>query len=200
MNLHKYPPLFRSTAALCISSLLVFANLYTTQPLLPLFVETFALSELQAAKSLTLATLMLGLSLLVYGPLSDAIGRKAIMIASLIASTAITLALSYTQSFEQVLWLRAAHGFALGGIPATAIAYIGEEYPRAKIATTVGLYISFNSLGGITGRVMGGVISDWWEWQTVFACLTACNIATLLLLSWLLPCLLYTSPSPRDRG
>ena len=73
---------------------MVFANLYTTQPLLPLLVDSFAISEQQAAYSLTIATLMLGLSLLVYGPLSDAWGRKPIMVITLCGVTVTTLALS----------------------------------------------------------------------------------------------------------
>jgi YNFM family putative membrane transporter len=179
--------LTRATLALCIGSLVVFANLYLTQPLLPLFVKDFTLSELEASYSLTIATLMLGLSLLVYGPLSDAIGRKVIMVGSLCGISLTTLALSYVNSYEELLYLRALHGFLLGGIPATAIAYIGEEFPRAKVAAAIGLYISANSLGGISGRILSGIVSDLWDWQTVFMVATLCNIALLLFFTMTLP-------------
>ncbi len=177
----------RATLALCIGSLMVFANLYTAQPLLPLFVQQFALTELEAAHSLTISTLMLAVSLLVYGPLSDALGRKTIMVASLCGITITTLGLTQVHSFEQLLWLRAAQGFLLGGIPAAAIAYIGEEYPKAKIAATVGLYISANSLGGISGRVISGVISDTWDWQAVFIFMLVFNACVTLFFIMALP-------------
>ncbi len=172
----------------------MFANLYAVQPLLPLLVTEFAVSELEAAKSLTLATLMLGLSLLVYGPISDAVGRKVIMLGSLCGTTLITFALSYAESFEQLLWLRALHGFLLGGIPATAVAYIGEEFPKTKVAAIIGFYISANSLGGISGRVLGGVISDFWDWHTVFTVLTLCNFSTLLFCIVILPASTHFTP------
>lgn len=149
------------------------------------------MTESQAVWSLTLTTLMLGISLLIYGPLSDRYGRRIIMLTSFVGTTLTTLAISQLShqpnTFEQLLWLRALHGLFLGGLPATAIAYIGEEFPRARIAATVGLYISANSIGGIGGRVLSGVISDWWDWQSVFIVLTLSNLAITLVLAYFLP-------------
>ena len=72
-----------ATLALCLGSGLVFANLHMTQPLLPMMARELHLSELQASWSLTITILMLSFSLLVYGPLSDAIGRKPIMVITM---------------------------------------------------------------------------------------------------------------------
>ena len=179
--------LFRATFALCLASIVVFANLYATQPLLPLLAESFSVTQAQTLQSLTLTTLMLAISLLIYGPVSDIWGRKVVMLSSFIGMCITTLALSLIDNFEQLLWLRAIHGFFLGGLPATAIAYIGEEFPRTRIAATVGLYISANSIGGIGGRILSGAISDWWDWQAVFVILTVCNLAAMILLALLLP-------------
>ena len=51
-------PLFwRATLALCMGSFLVFANIYITQPLLPLFSDTFDLTPLEASWSFSLTRL-----------------------------------------------------------------------------------------------------------------------------------------------
>ncbi|WP_245923156.1 MFS transporter [Leucothrix arctica] len=167
--------LTRAIVALCLGSIAVFINLYAAQPLLPVFANEFQLTELEAARSLTISTFMLGLSLLFYGPLSDAIGRKVIMSVTLVCITITSFALSYASSYEELLLLRALQGFFLGGIPATAVAYIGEEFPRAKVAAIIGFYISANSIGGITGRILGGFVSDLADWQTVFLVVTVIN-------------------------
>ena len=65
---------WRATLALCLGSFTIFSNVYVTQPLLPTLAEHFHVSPLMAGWSFTVTTLMLGLSLLVYGPLSDAVG------------------------------------------------------------------------------------------------------------------------------
>ena len=69
---------WRGTFALGIGSFMVFANVYVTQPLLPMIANEFSISPLQASASFTITTLTLGISLLFYGPISDAIGRKAL--------------------------------------------------------------------------------------------------------------------------
>jgi len=166
----------RGVLALCIGSCVVFANLYSAQPLLPLFADTMALSELQAAWALTISTLMLSLSFLVYGPLSDTLGRKPIMVATLCGMSVVTLAIAYAESFSQLLWLRGLQGFLLGGLPAIAVAYMGEEFRAKGLATTIGLYISANSLGGISGRILSGIVAQYWDWPMVFLTLFVINI------------------------
>jgi len=154
---------------------------------MPAFATEFQLTELEAAHSLTISTFMLSISLLIYGPLSDAIGRKIIMSVTLVCITLTSFAISYASSFEELLWLRALHGFFLGGIPATAVAYIGEEFPRAKVAAIIGFYISANSIGGITGRIMGGFVNDLTDWQTVFIVVTVINLTITSYFIFALP-------------
>jgi len=44
----------------------------------------------------------------------------------------------------------------LGGLPAVAIAWMGDEFEKPALLSAVGLYIGANSLGGISGRIVGG--------------------------------------------
>ena len=74
---------WRATLALCIGSFMIFANVYVTQPLLPTLAREFGVTALEASWTFTVTTLTLGLSLIVYGALSDALGRRGIMILTL---------------------------------------------------------------------------------------------------------------------
>ena len=119
---------WRGTIALVIGSFMVFANVYVTQPLLPMIANEFQVSALQASASFTITTLTLGISLLFYGPISDAFGRKRLMVMTLLGVTCTTYALSVVHSFETLLLLRGLQGFFLAGLPAIAVAYLGDEY------------------------------------------------------------------------
>ncbi|WP_210398161.1 MFS transporter [Motiliproteus sediminis] len=187
---------WRATLALCLGSFLVFANVYITQPLMPLFRELFQLSSLQATFSLSLTTLSLGLSLLVYGPLSDALGRRRIMIVTLMAAVLVTGLISLVESYAALLWLRILQGFFLGGLPAIAIAYMGDEFSRKALLLAVGFYISGNSLGGIAGRLFGGILTDLSSWQLAFAALSLISVVGVLLFAWLLPPSRHFEPKP----
>ncbi|WP_434984877.1 MFS transporter [Vreelandella zhaodongensis] len=152
----KTPAWWRATAALCLGSFLVFINLYVPQPLLPGLKDAYGVSTLGVSLLMSVSTLSLAFALLVFGPLSDAIGREAIMRITLLLAGCLSLALAFAPTFESLLLLRLLQGFVLGGLPAVAIAWMGDEFDKPALLSAVGLYIGANSLGGISGRVVGG--------------------------------------------
>ncbi len=178
---------WRGTLALIIGSFMVFANVYVTQPLLPMIAQTYEISELQAASSFTITTLTLGLSLLFYGPLSDALGRKKIMVLTLLGVTLTTYALSLASDYSTLLLLRAIQGFFLAGLPAIAVAYLGDEYTPHAMALAVGLYISGNTIGGIGGRLIGGFVGEWQGPSAAFTTMAVVSLICFLLFWVLLP-------------
>ncbi|MDR5859337.1 MFS transporter [Halomonas eurihalina] len=151
---------WRATLALCLGSLLVFLNLYVPQPLLPLMREAYGISTLAASLTMSVSTLALAAALLVFGPLSDAVGRAGIMRLTLMLAGLLSIVLAFAPSFETLLILRAVQGFVLGGLPAVAIAWMGDEFDRPALLSAVGLYIGANTLGGIGGRVIGGSMAE----------------------------------------
>ncbi|MGY4877939.1 MFS transporter [Vreelandella aquamarina] len=189
---------WRATAALCLGSFLVFINLYVPQPLLPAIRDTYGISTLGVSLVMSISTLSLALSLLVFGPLSDAIGRDRIMRYTLLAAGGCSLVLAFAPNIETLLTLRFVQGFLLGGLPAVAIAWMGDEFEKPALLGAVGLYIGANSLGGISGRVIGGSVA---EWGGVSMAFTSVGLMTLLgcMLFWrLLPASQSFTPKPFD--
>jgi len=190
------PAFWRATLALCLGSFMIFANVYITQPLLPMLAQTFDVSALQSGWSFTITTLMLGVSLLIYGPLSDALGRKWIMVFSMAGATLCTALISQVSDYSMLLLLRGLQGICLGGLPAVAIAYMGDEFSKRALAVAVGLYIAGNSLGGIGGRLIGGFVGDWLGWVEAFEVMALISLVCLLLFYWLLPDSKGFKPTP----
>jgi YNFM family putative membrane transporter len=185
-----------ATLALCLGSAMIFANLHVVQSLLPTLALQFHLTELQASWSLTITILTLGLSLLVYGPLSDAIGRKPIMVVTMVGAVLVTLALSQVESYSTLLLLRGLQGFFLGGLPAIAIAYMGDEFSRKAVVLAVGVYISANSLGGVTGRMIGGFVGEHFGWAAAFGVMGMLSAVLLVVFVLLLPKSQHFQPKP----
>mgnify|MGYP000244662539 CR=1 FL=1 len=168
MIAYKTVAFYRSAFALCLAAVVVFANLHLLQPLLPQLSREFQLSPLQASWAYTVGTLCLGLSLLFYAALSDAWGRRMLLLVTLVGMTLSTLALTQVESYQALLCWRALQGLFLGGLPAVAIAWMGEAYSKPALVVAVGYYISANSLGGISGRLLAGALADLGHWQWVF--------------------------------
>jgi len=181
------PAYWRATLALCIGSFMVFANVYITQPLLPTLAAEFDISALEASWTFTITTLTLGLSLLAYGALSDSLGRRGIMFATLVGVVACAVGLSFVSNYEDLLLLRALQGLMLGGVPAIAIAYMNDEFSPRALALAVGLYIGGNTLGGISGRLIGGFVGDWLGWQGAFSVMALVSLLCVVSFALLLP-------------
>jgi len=76
------PQFMRVTLALFSAGLATFALLYCVQPILPVLSHEFGVSPASSSVSLSISTGMLAIGLLFTGPLSDAIGRKPVMVTA----------------------------------------------------------------------------------------------------------------------
>ncbi len=159
----------RINRAMLFGGFSCFALLYCVQPLMPLLAQQFALTPSQSSWSLSVSTLALALSLVLSGALSDRIGRKKLMTWALLAAALLVLLSAFAQTYAQLLATRALLGFALGGMPAVAMAYLSEEIEPAQLGGTMGLYIAGTAAGGMAGRVAASFMSDYVSWRVAFA-------------------------------
>ncbi|WP_431029820.1 MFS transporter [Lysinibacillus sp. LZ02] len=186
--IHKGTKEFKKTnLALFAAGFITFANLYITQPLLPAFSKEFHITPATASLSLSIATVTLAFSLILFGSLSEAWGRKKIMTISIIISSLLTLLLAFSPSFESLLILRGVQGFVLAGVPAIAMAYLGEEMDPSSLGVAMGLYISGNSIGGLAGRIIMGTMTDFFTWRIGLISLGVLSIFICLYFIWALP-------------
>ncbi|RKD21755.1 hypothetical protein BEP19_14120 [Ammoniphilus oxalaticus] len=178
---------WRAVIALSLASYFVFAMIYLTQPLLPLFTDQFQISPATASLSLSIVTFSISLSLLIYGPISDAIGRKSIMNWTMFGAVAMTVVCGFATNYYWLLTFRALQGFFLAGLPAIAMAYMSEEFSPGALSLGMGMYISANSLGGMSGRLSSGVIADLWGWKASFFVIGIISLGFVFSFHKLLP-------------
>ncbi|MCQ4311873.1 MFS transporter [Pseudomonas stutzeri] len=177
----------RATLALFCAGFATFAMLYCVQPLLPLLAAHFSVSAASSSLALSLATLSLALCLLVSGALAESWGRKPVMVAALSLASLLGLACVLVDSWNLLLLLRALLGLALSGMPALAMAYVGEEFDPDSLPAAMGLYIGGTALGGLLGRLLSGLLSDIGGWQLALGGIAGLGLLSLGLFVWLLP-------------
>ena len=169
-HLEPGTPVFRAVAiALFAVGLATFAVLYCVQPLMPLFAETFRLSPAVSSLALSASTGLLAPMLLVAASISDALGRKPLIVASILGSAGLTLLSALAPSWAVLLLLRALQGITLSGLQAVAMAYLGEEVAPSAVGSAMGLLVSGNGLGGMLGRVFAGFTADLGGWRGALA-------------------------------
>jgi YNFM family putative membrane transporter len=177
----------RAILTLCLGTVTIISDLYVAQPILPLLSESFGVSHTTASLAVSLSILALSLALLAYGPISDTVGRKPVMVATGFLLSVPTLLTAFTSDFIVFLILRTFQGFFIAGIAAIAMAYISEEFPPAAIGRMMGIYVGSMVAAGFTGRVLSGVLSGLYGWRTTFVVFGLFNIAGAFLLLRFLP-------------
>ncbi len=159
----------RVNLALFCAGFVTFITLYDVQPLLPLFAREFGVTPAVASLPLSFSTVALALGMLVAGTLSETLGRRPVIISALFLTSLLAILTQFSHSFESLLALRLMQGIALAGVPSVAMAYLGEEMDVNSIGSAMGLYISGNALGGMTGRIGSALLCDYVHWHTAIA-------------------------------
>lgn len=181
------PKFMRVTLALFSAGLATFALLYCVQPILPVLSQQFGVSPATSSLSLSISTGLMALGLLVTGPLSDAIGRKSVMVAALMLAAICTLLSATMTSWHGILIMRGLMGLSLSGVAAVGMTYLSEEMDSRVVAFSMGLYISGNSIGGMSGRLLSGVLTDLFSWRIAVAVIGCFSLASALMFWKILP-------------
>src|SRR4051812_30459332 len=163
------PAFKRINRAMAFGGFSTFALLYCVQPLMPLLARDFGLTPAQSSLALSVSTATLAVALLASSVLSDRVGRKSLMAASMFSGAVLTLLGAFAHGYGQLLALRALLGFMLGGMPAVAMAYLSEEIEGKSLGLSMGMYIGGSAFGGMVGRVLASIISDIWSWRVGLA-------------------------------
>ncbi|WP_258802801.1 MFS transporter [Pseudarthrobacter sp. NS4] len=155
----------RILAGLSFAGVATFAQLYSTQAVLPLLAADLSITAAEAALTISLATVGLAVTVIPWSFLADRIGRVKAMAWAISIATVLGLLVPLSSSFGMLLALRLLEGMALGGIPAIAIAYLNEEVTKAHAALAAGSYVAGTTLGGLTGRLVAGPAGELWGWR-----------------------------------
>lgn len=170
------PALYLATAA-------AFADMYITQPLLPQLAGDFGVSAATAGLTISAVVLTTALSSSAYGPLSEVLGRRPLMVWGSLLLAAATLACGFAPSFGMLVALRALQGVLVPCISALAVAYIHDDLGDYDAGTVVGGYVAASVAGGLTGRIVSGLVAGAYGWHATFAVFAALTLAGTVALA-----------------
>ena len=195
---HGTPAYRRMCVALLMAGFATFALMYDVQPILPLFTAEFGVNAATSSLAVSLTTGTMALAFMPAAVLSDRIGRRPVMIVSLMASSALTMVSAILPSWTGLLAMRAAIGLALAGLPSVAMAYVSEEVHPNSIGSAMGLYIAASAIGGMAGRLGMAFLSQYAGWREAIGLTGAAGLAAGLAFALFAPSSRAFSPTHHD--
>ncbi len=127
-------------------------------PVLPLYAERFGASPLVIGCLLGIYSLMQCVFAPILGKLSDRIGRRPVLLVSIIGTSLGFLLMGFAQTLWLLFAARIIDG-ATGGNISTAQAYIADVTPPEQRSRGMGLIGAAFGLGFIFGPAIGGLMS-----------------------------------------
>lgn len=181
-------PIYRRISlAMFLAGFTTFSLLYCVQPLFMEFTKEFHITPTQSSLSLSVSTAILAFSILCFGALSERLGRRGLMCASMALAAFFNICTSFTHSWDALVMMRALEGLALGAVPAVAMAYLAEEIEPESLGFSMGLYVGGTALGGMIGRISMSLMSDIFAWHTAMLIMGVLNLIIAGLFFILLP-------------
>ncbi|NES12116.1 MFS transporter, partial [Pseudomonas laurentiana] len=106
---------------------------------------------------------------------------------SLFCAALCTIASALMPTWEGVLAMRALVGLSLSGLAAVAMTYLSEEIYPQHLGLAMGLYIGGNAIGGMSGRLITGVLIDFVSWHTALLAIGGLALIAAVLFWKMLP-------------
>ncbi len=140
--------------------LVVFINLVgfgLVIPLLPFYAKSLNASPWQVTALFSAYSLGQFLAEPFWGRLSDRIGRRPVLIVTILANTVSYVALAFAPSIAWAFAIRLFSGCATGNI-STIQGYMADVTPPEKRAGRMGLLGAAFGMGFVVGPTLGGLL------------------------------------------
>ena len=188
----------RASLALFLAGFSTFSLLYCPQPLLPTLARAFRVDAAASSLSISFSTAALALSIVAAASLSDRLGRRSLMMVSLLGASVLNIVAAMAPNWPLFLLLRALEGAALGGVPAVAMTYLAEETDPGSLGLAMGIYVGATAVGGMGGRVITGLVAAAVSWRVAVATIGVVGLAGAVSFLILLPASRHFRPRATD--
>ncbi len=136
-------------------------------PALPTIERSLHTTENGVTWLLTAYLLAASVATPILGRLGDMHGKERILLWTLVALAFGTLLAAVAPSLGVLIVARAIQG-ASGGIFPLAFGIVRDEFPREKVAGSIGLLSAILGVGGGVGIVLSGLIVEHLSWHWLF--------------------------------
>nr|WP_304213290.1 MFS transporter [Fredinandcohnia onubensis] len=160
--------LFLVAFLLIITGIFVASNIYTLIPIYQSISDSIDITIEKAVLGGSIFSFFYAIGLLTFGPLSERVGRKKVIVSGLFFSMVTTWFVGFSFNEVSLYIFRGLQGIALGSFAPVAFAYTFEIFPVRHQTLVLALINSGFLIAGILGQLMSSSITYFYGWEYVF--------------------------------
>jgi DHA1 family bicyclomycin/chloramphenicol resistance-like MFS transporter len=180
-------PTLGITLLLASLSMISPLSIDTFLPSFPTIAREFGLSSLEVQQIITAYLLPFACFSLVHGPLSDALGRRQVVIGGLVLYTIGSIGCFLAPTFGTLLACRVLQGMAAGIGPTVARAVVRDAFDGHNAQRLMSSMMLVFSIAPAAAPIIGGWVHVALGWRSVFGMLVVLGAALVLLTSLVMP-------------
>ncbi|OJD64260.1 MFS transporter [Bacillus sp. NH11B] len=162
-------------------------------PLLPAITETISMPDGSGGLLITIYALCYGITAPLFGPMSDRVGRKRMIIMGFVIFSISTFCTGIARNFEMLLLFRGLTGLSGAMIMPSIFALVGDKVTYESRGKAMGTIMGAMVGSTVIGVPIGAFLSEVGNWQWTFY-----SIGLLTLFITLLVNQLLENEKPRD--
>lgn len=155
----------------------------TYMPSFPDMQASLHATPLQLQQTLSVYLLAFGLMMLLHGALSDAFGRRPVILVSLVAFIAASVGCVLSNQIEQLLVFRALQGLSAGAGMVVGRAMIRDLYAGHEAQRLMSQVTMIFGISPAIAPVIGGWLQIGFGWHAVFVFMAVLGVL-LFVASW----------------
>lgn len=183
-------PAVRENRVILTLWLLIFSassQIMIIAPILPAIREQLGMPEHLMGLLVTSYAVMLAVTAILIGPISDRIGRRRVMLIGTLSMALALFAHALVGTFMQLFIARAVAGVAGGILSGSVVSYIGDVFPPTRRGWANGWVMSGTATGQILGIPIGTLIADSISFRAPFLMFGLCMLVTYIMVIRYLP-------------
>ncbi|TVM17300.1 MFS transporter [Oceanidesulfovibrio indonesiensis] len=185
-----YTPTRRDYLILAVLWTVIFAvwsQFLIVTPLLSDIALTLDVSKGKLGWIVSGYALALSVCTLVWGPVSDRIGRRRILLIGTGSMAVVLAAHWFADSFTSLLIMRILAGSTAGMCAVGAVAYIGDHFPKSHRGWATGWVLNGFAVGQVVGIPLGAFLASLLDYRIPFVFSGLIMVTAFALVLFLLP-------------
>ena len=137
-------------------------------PALPVISAQFGVPA--GSAQMTLSTYILGFALgqLFYGPMTDSLGRKPVILGGTLVFAAAAVACALAQTIDHLIIMRFFHGLAAAAASVVINALMRDIYPKEEFSRMMSFVMLVTTIAPLVAPMAGGAVLVWFSWHVIF--------------------------------